>query len=32
MEKRAFLARIPDLARLPSSKEADRWAMTVLLG
>ena len=32
MEKREFLARIQDLADLPSSKEADRWAMTVLLG
>ncbi len=32
MEEREFLARIQDLAGLPSSKEADRWAMTVLLG
>ncbi|MBI2528798.1 MAG: DUF2267 domain-containing protein [Candidatus Rokubacteria bacterium] len=32
MEEREFLARIQDLAGLPSSKEADRWAITVLLG
>jgi uncharacterized protein (DUF2267 family) len=32
METHEFLARIQDLAGLPSSKEADRWAMTVLLG
>ena len=31
MEERDFLARIQDLGGLPSRKEADRWAMTVLL-
>ena len=31
MKEREFLARIQDLAGLPSPKEADRWAMTVLL-
>ncbi len=31
MNEREFLARIQALGGLPSSKEADRWAMTVLL-
>jgi uncharacterized protein (DUF2267 family) len=31
MEEREFLARIQDLGGQPSPKEADRWAMTVLL-
>ncbi len=31
MREREFLDRIRDLGGLPSPKEADRWAMTVLL-
>lgn len=31
METHEFLARIRDLAGLSTSKEADQWAMTVLL-